>query len=195
MAGFCVGVAERSRLIDGKSIQPGDVVIGIPSSGFHSNGYSLIRRVVFEMAGLTVDRQVPELGRTVGEVLLQPTRLYPKLVLSVLKSHPANACVSGLAHITGGGLKDNIERLLPENCRLHIDRSTWQVPKEFSWLQNLGGIEREEMYHVFNMGIGFTLIVRPQFVSAIQSELTRCGSPNWVIGEMKPGPKGVDYHD
>ena len=193
MAGFCVGVAERTQLIDGKGIRPGDVVIGIPSSGFHSNGYSLIRRVVFGLAGLKVDQTVPELGRTVGDVLLEPTRLYPKLVLTILKTHRPNSAISGLAHITGGGLKDNIERLLPEECRLVIDRSTWQVPPAFTWLQGLGGIEREEMYHVFNMGIGFTLIVRPQFASAIQGDLERAGSPNWVIGEMKAGPRGVEY--
>ena len=193
MAGFCVGVAERTQLIDGKGIRPGDVVIGIPSSGFHSNGYSLIRRVVFGMAALKVDQIVSELGRTVGDVLLEPTRLYPKLVLSLLTTHRPNSAISGLAHITGGGLKDNIERLLPEECHLVIDRSTWLVPATFTWLQGLGGIEREEMYHVFNMGIGFTLIVRPQFASAIQSDLERAGSPNWVIGEMQAGSRGVEY--
>jgi phosphoribosylformylglycinamidine cyclo-ligase len=193
MAGFCVGVAEKSQLIDGKGIQPGDVVIGIPSSGFHSNGYSLIRRVVFNIAGLKVDQTVAELQRTVGDVLLEPTRLYPKLILGLLKTHRPNTAISGLAHITGGGLKDNIERLLPDNVRLKIDRSTWEVPATFSWLQGLGGIEREEMFHVFNMGIGFTVIARPQFADAIQSDLQAAGSPSWVIGEMQAGPRGVDY--
>ena len=193
MAGFCVGVAERSQLIDGRAIRPGDVVIGVPSSGFHSNGYSLIRRVVFGLAGLTVESRVAELERTVGEVLLEPTRLYPKLILGILKSHRPNSAVSGLAHITGGGLKDNIERLLPEGCRLTINRSSWQVPPVFTWLQELGGIEREEMHHVFNMGIGFTLIVRPQFADAVQEDLRREGSPNWVIGEMLTGECGVEY--
>lgn len=193
MAGFCVGVAERTQLIDGQGIRAGDIAIGVPSSGFHSNGYSLIRRVVFDIAKLKVNQLVPELRRTVGDVLLEPTRLYPKLVLAILKSHRPNADVSGLAHITGGGLKDNIERLLPEGCRLTIDRTSWQVPASFTWLQGLGGIEREEMYHVFNMGIGFVLIVRPQSVGTVQSDLTRLGSPNWVIGEMKAGQRGVDY--
>lgn len=192
MAGFCVGVAERSQLIDGQGIRPGDVVIGIPSSGFHSNGYSLIRRVVFEMAGLKVDQVIPELGRTVGDVLLEPTRLYPKLILGLLKTHRPNSAVSGLAHITGGGLKDNIERLLPEGCRLLIDRSTWQVPPAFTWLQKLGGIDREEMYHVFNMGIGFTLLVRPESAAAIQADLLQAGCQNWVIGEIKAGTRGVE---
>ena len=193
MAGFCVGVAERTQLIDGKGIRPGDVVIGIPSSGFHSNGYSLIRRVVFGLAGLKVDQTVAELGRTVGEVLLEPTRLYPKLIQSVLKGHRANSAISGLAHITGGGLKDNIERLLPDECRLVIDRSSWSVPPAFTWLQKLGDIDREEMYHVFNMGIGFTVIVRPQFVDSVQTAITSGGSESWVIGEIHAGTRGVDY--
>jgi phosphoribosylformylglycinamidine cyclo-ligase len=193
MAGFCVGVAERTRLIDGKAIRPGDVVIGLPSSGFHSNGYSLIRKVVFGMAGLSVDHQIPELGKTVGEVLLEPTRLYPRIILNILKSYRVKVAISGLAHITGGGLKDNIERLLPEGCRLQLDRKAAPVPALFTWLQGLGSIERDEMYHVFNMGIGFTLIVRPPFVDSIRRQLTRAGSENWIVGSVKSGPRGVDY--
>jgi phosphoribosylformylglycinamidine cyclo-ligase len=195
MAGFCVGVAERTQLIDGQSIRPGDVVIGLPSSGFHSNGYSLIRKVVFQIAGMSVDQHVAELGRTVGEVLLEPTRLYPKLILSVLKTQHPNSVVSGLAHITGGGLKDNIERLLPESCRLVIDRASWPIPPAFTWLQKLGGIDRDEMFHVFNMGIGFTLIVRPESVAAVRDELTRNGSPHWIVGEIQAGARGVDYRN
>ena len=193
MAGFCVGVAERSRLIDGKAIRPGDVVIGLPSSGFHSNGYSLIRKVVFGMAGLSVTQSIPELGRTVGEVLLEPTRLYPRSILGLIKSYRVKVAISGLAHITGGGLKDNIERLLPEGCRLKIDRSAWSVPPAFTWLQKLGGIDRDEMYHVFNMGIGFALIVRPQFVDSIRRQLTRSGNENRIVGSVAAGSRGVDY--
>lgn len=193
MAGFCVGVAERSRLIDGKAIRPGDVVIGLPSNGFHSNGYSLIRKVVFGMAKLTADQHVPELGTTVGEALLRPTKLYPKLILNILKSYRVKVAISGLAHITGGGLKDNIARLLPDGCRLAIDRNSWPIPPLFTWLQKLGGIERDEMFHVFNMGIGFTLIVRPRFVDSIRQQLTRAGTENWIVGEIKAGPTGVDY--
>jgi phosphoribosylformylglycinamidine cyclo-ligase len=126
-------------------------------------------------------------------VLLEPTRLYPKLILGLLKTHRPNTAISGLAHITGGGLKDNIERLLPDDIRLKIDRTTWEVPATFTWLQGLGGIDREEMFHVFNMGIGFTVIARPQFADAIQSDLQAAGSPSWVIGEMQAGPRGVDY--
>ncbi len=193
MAGFCVGVAERTRLIDGKAIRPGDVVIGLPSSGFHSNGYSLIRKVVFGMAKLTVDQTIPELGMTVGEALLMPTRLYPRLILKLLKSYRVKVAISGLAHITGGGLKDNIERLLPDGCRLALDRTAWPVPPLFTWLQGLGGIDRDEMYHVFNMGIGFTLIVRPRFVDSIRRQLSQAGTEHWIVGEIKSGPRGVDY--
>ena len=120
-------------------------------------------------------------------------RLYPKLIQSILKSHRPNSAVSGLAHITGGGLKDNIERLLPEKCKLKLDRSAWPVPPEFTWLQRLGGIDRDEMYHVFNMGIGFTLIVRPQFAQSIRRQLTAAGTDHWTIGEIKSGQRGVDY--
>ena len=193
MAGFCVGVAERTRLIDGRAIRPGDVVIGLPSSGFHSNGYSLIRKVVFGMAGLSVDQHIDELDRTVGQVLLEPTRLYPRTILKILKAYRVKVAISGLAHITGGGLKDNIERLLPEGCRLQIDRKAWPVPASFTWLQKLGGIDRDEMYHVFNMGIGFTLIVRPTFVESIRRQLTNAGSEHWIVGSVKAGPRGVDY--
>lgn len=193
MAGFCVGVAERTRLIDGKAIRPGDVVIGIPSSGLHSNGYSLIRKVVFGMAKLAVSDRVPELGKTVGEVLLEPTRLYPKLILGILKSYRVKVAISGLAHITGGGLKDNIERLLPEGCRLSLDRAASPVPPVFTWLKKLGNIDRDEMYHVFNMGIGFTIISRPSFAESIRRQLSRAGSDSWVIGQIQSGPRGVDY--
>ena len=111
----------------------------------------------------------------------------------MLKSHPANSVVSGLAHITGGGLKDNIERLLPEDCRLIIDRSQWQVPAAFTWLQGLGQIEREEMFRVFNMGIGFAVLVRGQFADAVRADLERAGTPSWVIGEVQSGTREVLY--
>ena len=145
------------------------------------------------MAKLPIDHHVPELGQTVGEALLRPTRLYPRLILNILKSYRVKVAISGLAHITGGGLKDNIERLLPEGCRLSLDRVAWPVPALFSWLQGLGGIDRDEMYHVFNMGIGFTLIVRPRFVDSIRQQLSRAGTENWIVGEIKAGPRGVDY--
>lgn len=193
MAGFCVGVAERTRLIDGRAIRPRDVVIGIASSGFHSNGYSLIRKVVFEKAGLDIDSQVAELGQTVGDALLEPTRIYAKLVQAILQRYRVKLAVSGIAHITGGGLRDNIERFLPDGCRVQIDRGTWTTPAVFNWLQKLGGIDREEMYRVFNMGIGLVLIVRPTFADSIRRQLITLNCDAWVLGEVVCGEKGVEY--
>lgn len=193
MAGFCVGVVERNQIIDGTAIRPGDALIGIASSGFHSNGYSLIRRIVFGIAGLKIDQQVPELGRTVADVLLEPTRIYAAMTAGILKQFPASSAVSGLAHITGGGLKDNVERLLPEGCRVSIDRRCWEMPAEFQWLQSLGNVDREEMFHVFNMGIGFVAIVRAPFADAVRRMLHDAGHRAWLIGEVRAGERGVEY--
>ncbi|MFO0919344.1 MAG: phosphoribosylformylglycinamidine cyclo-ligase [Planctomycetaceae bacterium] len=194
MAGFCVGVVERNQIIDGKGIHSGDVLIGLASSGFHSNGYSLIRRAVFGMAGLTIDHLVPDLNRTVGDVLLEPTRIYAQTVAQLLPQFPARTAISGLAHITGGGLKDNIERLLPDGCRVNIDRRSWPTPPEFAWVQRLGNVDHEEMFHVFNMGIGFVVIVRPQFADAIRNSLDQSGIRAWLIGEVRSGERGVEYY-
>lgn len=194
MAGFCVAVAERSQLIDGSTIRPGDVAIGIASSGLHSNGFSLIRKCVFEHAGLSADQYVQELGRTVGEELLEPTRIYVKAIRQLLTVVAPRTQVTGLAHITGGGIRDNIERILPGDCRLEIDRGNWQVPPVFGWLQGLGNIEREEMFRVFNMGIGFVVICRPDAVGTVQQQLTQLGLTHCQLGEMQSAAeRGVDY--
>lgn len=159
MAGFCVGAAERSELIDGKQrIAEGDVLVAVPSSGFHSNGYSLIRKAVFEHAGLSVHDRIDELNATVGETLLRPTRIYAKLV-SGLQQQLGNAAIHGIAHITGGGLCENFARILPAGLRADFDRAAWTVPSEFSWLQKLGNIADDEMFRVFNMGIGLVICV------------------------------------
>lgn len=196
MAGFCTGVVERSRIIDGSTIRPGDVAVGIASSGLHSNGYSLIRKAVFDVAGLEIDDTVPELGRTVADVLLEPTRIYVRPILTVLKSLAPRTQITGLAHITGGGLRDNIERILPADCRLTIDRQAWPMPPVFTWLQGLGDIDREEMYRVFNMGIGFVVLVRPDAVAALQKQLTALGLEHWRLGDVRSAEsRGVDYQD
>jgi len=175
MAGFCVGIVERGNLIDGSKIQPGDVILGIPSSGFHSNGYSLIRKIVFEQAGMKIDDEIPcssppsqagGRGGSVGDVLLTPTRIYVDVVSTLMNSRHA-ASITGIAHITGGGLQENIDRLLPDGCRAVIDDSTWAAPPEFQWLQQLGDVDSDEMSRVFNMGIGLTLIVRGEAVDSI----------------------------
>ncbi|MFV0446386.1 MAG: phosphoribosylformylglycinamidine cyclo-ligase [Planctomycetaceae bacterium] len=184
LAGFCVGVVERTRIIDGRRIQPGDIVIGLDSSGLHSNGYSLVRKVVFELAGLEWEDDVAALGTTVGDALLTPTRIYSSEVQTLLRT--AGDAVTGIAHITGGGLADNIERLLPSGCHLEIDRSTWTPPAVFQWLQQLGEIETEEMFRVFNMGIGLVLLVRPDAAEAVRQSLADAGSASRVIGQIVP---------
>ncbi len=185
LAGFCVSVAERSQLIDGSTIRPGDVAIGLASSGLHSNGYSLVRKCVFEHAQLDVEQHIPELGRTVGDALLEPTRIYVRTIRALLTAVAPRTQVTGLAHITGGGLRDNTERILPADCRLVIDRTAWAPPPIFSWLQGLGEIEREEMFRVFNMGIGFVIFARPDAVPAILKQLQTQEVAHWQIGGVE----------
>ena len=192
MAGFSVGVVERSQIIDGtQSICEGDVLIGVESSGFHSNGYSLLRKVVTEGAGLSYDAQVPELGCTVAEALLEPTRLYVRSVLDVLQDETLRSSVHGLAHITGGGLPDNVKRVLPENCGATIRTSSWQRRPVFDWVQSLGSVAQDEMYHVFNMGIGFVLAVAPEAANAVQSKIAEHDFAVWQIGEVVAGDQSV----
>lgn len=191
MAGFSVGVVDKPKLIDGKAVRPGDVVIGIASTGFHSNGYSLVRKVVFDHAKLTVESNIPELGRTVGDALLEPTRIYVRPVQDVLKNAPVGS-VHGLCHITGGGLEENIERILPDNVRVRIHTESWTRLPLFDWLQGLGNIDRAEMFRVFNMGIGFTLIVSPDVVDVVKERLATFPFSIWTIGEVVEGPKGVE---
>ena len=186
LAGFCVGVVERKRLVDGSAIQPGDVAIGIASSGLHSNGYSLVRKAVFEMGGLTCADRVPELGdRAVGEILLTPTRLYARPVKSVLRHYRVKQVVHGIAHITGGGLAENLARIVPPTVQVEIDRSSWPVPGVFGWVQRLGGIESAEMDRVFNMGIGMVLVVAPHYAESPRHPLADCGHESWPIGTVR----------
>ncbi len=193
LAGFCVGVVERKRIVDGTGIRAGDTVIGLESSGLHSNGFSLVRKAVFDRAGLKVDEQVAELGQTVGEVLLTPTRIYAKPILDLLHKKPHKPLIRGMAHITGGGIADNLERVLPENCRVNIDRAAWEPPAVFSWLMRAGNIDREEMFRVFNMGIGFTIVVRPRVADSVQRRLARHEIKTWVLGTVEEGERGVAY--
>jgi phosphoribosylformylglycinamidine cyclo-ligase len=194
MAGFCVGVVERDHMVSGLAIQVGDVVLGLESSGLHSNGYGLVRKVVFEHARLTVNHHVPELGRTIGQELLEPTRLYVRAVKNILHHYPVKKrVVRGLAHITGGGLIDNVPRVLPPGRRVRIKRGSWPVPPVFGWLQNLGGIDQSEMDRVFNQGIGFVMIVSPYFAESIQRQLEQDRVPAHVIGEVASGDPGVDF--
>jgi phosphoribosylformylglycinamidine cyclo-ligase len=193
LAGFCVGVVERAKLIDGKAISPDDVVLGVASSGLHSNGYSLARRVVFDIAGLAVDAVVDELGETVGQALIRPTRIYVRPLRRVLGYYKVKSVVHGIAHITGGGLRENLERILPAGVRAVIDRHGWPIPPIFPWLQRLGEIDADEMDTVFNMGVGMALVVSPYYVDSIRHQLADCGVESWPIGRVEAGERGVDW--
>lgn len=184
LAGFCVGVAERSKIIDGKAIQDQDVLIGVASSGCHSNGFSLIRRVVFEIAGLNPDDYVPELGKTVAEELLTPTRLYVRPTLAILDKFGANEGIRGIAHITGGGLVENLSRIIPDGLKCDITPDSWEVLPVFKWLQKLGAIDDDEMERVFNMGLGLVLVVKPEVADSVCAELDGMGLKNYKVGKI-----------
>ena len=194
LGGFCVGVASRKHVIDGSKIQPGDVVIGVASNGLHSNGFSLVRNVVFKQNGLTVNDVIQGTGtdldgRSVGDVLLEPTRIYVKPALEILEAH--RDAVHGIAHITGGGLHENLERVVPEGSRVLIDKESWTVKPVFRWIQGLGEIEEDEMYRVFNMGLGLVFVVAPEAVEAIQAILDAQKLQNWQIGKVVAGERAV----
>jgi len=193
LAGFCTGVVERHKIVDGGSIQPGDAVLGLASTGFHSNGYSLIRKAVFEHAKLRIDSHVKELGQTVGEALLEPTRIYVKPIKRVLQHYSVKRVIRGMAHITGGGLVENIPRILPPECQVVIRRGSWPLPPVFPWLQALGDIDQAEMDRVFNGGIGFVLIVSPYYADSIQRQLCEDRVPTVIIGEVRRGPGDVVF--
>ncbi len=187
LAGFCVGVVDEKNLISGRSIQPGDVVLGINSSGIHSNGYSLARKVIFEIGKYSIDSFVPELNQTVADALLEPTLIYSALTRSILAHYKIKNVIHGLAHVTGGGLLENTERILPPTVDLVFERGSWQILPVFDWIAKLGQVEQTEMEHVFNMGIGFVVIASPYYASHIQSMIKQLGYQCWTIGEARPG--------
>lgn len=194
LAGFAVGAVDRPKIIDGRTIAPGDVLLGLASSGLHSNGYSLARRVLFDQAKLTVSSQPHELDRPLGEILLTPTRIYAKQILALIQEFP----VKGIAHITGGGITENLPRVLPAGMRARIHRSRWAVPPIFSVISTLGSVERDEMYRVFNMGIGLILVVSPRSVDAMVTRIAAMGEQAALIGEVVTGTAGeadVQYAD
>ncbi|MDH3717539.1 MAG: phosphoribosylformylglycinamidine cyclo-ligase [Planctomycetota bacterium] len=193
LAGFCVGVVERNKLLDGHAIQPDDIVLGVASSGLHSNGYSLARKAIFDVGGLAIADLVEPLGRTVGEVLLEPTHIYVKPVRAILSHYTVKNVVHGIAHITGGGLCENLERILPDGVRAQLQRDSWPVPRVFSWLQQLGNIDDQEMERVFNMGIGLVLVVSPYYGESVRSQLKDFGLESWQIGTITPGEKAAGW--
>ena len=194
LAGFCVGVVERKGVIDGRAIAPGDTVLGLASTGLHSNGYSLARKVVFEIAGMKAEDHVEELGTTVGQAMLTPTRIYVRPVRSVLSYYTVKNVVHGIAHVTGGGLCENLERIVPEGSQVVIDRGSWPIPPVFSWIQRLGEVEQPEMDRVFNMGIGMALVVSSFYAESIRHQLAQSGVESWPIGRVQEGPRGVVWN-
>lgn len=187
LAGFCVGVAEKSQLITGANISESDLIIGIASSGFHSNGFSLVRKVVFEKAGHSIHDYIDELQSTVAQALLTPTIIYAKLVRSILRHYKVKNVVHGIAHITGGGLLDNSQRILPPQVDLVFQRNAWECPKVFDWVQRLGQIDSDEMDRVFNMGIGLVLVVSPFYANTIMELARQQGLKAYQIGVVAPG--------
>ena len=191
LAGFCVGVVERRSVIDGSAMVPGDCVLGVASSGIHSNGYSLVRKVVFETAGLDIKERVQELEQSVGDILIHPTRIYARPVRQVLNHYRVKNVVHGMAHITGGGLLENLGRIVPDGLQLQIQPGSWDVPPVFPWLQQLGEIPDDEMNRVFNMGLGLVMVVSPYYAKNIQQMFQEFGLASWVIGEALEGEAGV----
>jgi phosphoribosylformylglycinamidine cyclo-ligase len=190
VAGFIIGVVERAHIIDGKRITPGDVLIGLPSSGLHTNGYSLARRIVFDHLKLDVASRVPELNSTVGEALLLPHRSYLPIVDPLL----GTATIKGMAHITGGGITDNLPRILPAGTHASIDRGAWPVPPLFQWLVSAGGVPIDDAYRTFNMGIGLIVACSPEDWQAVLTTFHEHGEPHArVIGRITAGEPGVSY--
>ncbi len=192
LAGFALGVVELKRLQGAQRAEPDDVIIGLASDGIHSNGYSLVRRLVFDQAGLKVTDGVEELDQTVGEALLTPTRIYVRPVIDLLHAYKLKRPVRAMAHITGGGLPGNIPRCLPDGCGATLHRGSWPVPPVFEWLGSLG-VNEDEMFRVFNMGIGYVLIVRPTFARAVIRRLERAGERAYEIGVVRRGAPGVRF--
>jgi phosphoribosylformylglycinamidine cyclo-ligase len=190
LAGFAVGVVEKSRIVDGRNIAEGDLLIGLASSGPHSNGFSLIRRILAASAADLGQRMAGGTGQTLGAALLDPTRIYVKPILALL----AEGQVKGMAHITGGGLVENTHRMFPQHLAARIDSSRWTRPPIFDWLQHAGNVSTDEMHRVFNCGIGFILVAAPESAAALRDRLQALGETAYVIGEVErraPGAPGT----
>ena len=187
IAGCIVGLLDKADIIDGSKVQPGDVVVGIASSGLHTNGYSLARKVLFEDAGLKADQYVPELGAVLGDILLVPHKCY----LNSIRSLMADFDIYSMAHITGGGFYGNIPRALPSYCQVTVERRNWGVPPIFNLIQEKGNIDTSEMHRTFNMGIGMVLIVAKEIGMQVEERLNELGENAWIIGEVHKGGREV----
>ena len=192
MAGFAVGVVELKRAMSTERVEAGDVILGLASSGIHSNGYTLVRAIVKERK-LALNKVYPELDqeRTLGQVLLTPTRIYARQIVAVMRTYKVKNIIAGMAHITGGGLPGNVCRALPGDLDAHIDTSSWRVPAVFQFLQRHGNVDRDEMYRVFNMGIGYVVIVKPHFALAVREKLEKQGETVHTIGKVVKGSGDV----
>lgn len=185
IAGFAVGVVERDKLITSERVKEGDIILGLPSTGLHSNGYTLVRKIVFERQNLKGDEYFDELKKTIGEELLTPTKLYPKICLPLIAKYN----IHGMVHITGGGFYENIPRALPKGMTAEIDGASWQMNNIFALLQKWGNVPWEEMYRTFNMGIGMVLIVDKDDVQDIKTDLSKIGEECFEIGQVVKGDK------
>jgi phosphoribosylformylglycinamidine cyclo-ligase len=188
LAGFIVGVVARDRIIDGSAIRTGDALVGLASTGLHTNGYTLARKIVFDVMGLGVDDELPGTGRSVGDELLAVHRSY----LGVLRAPLEQGVVRGLAHVTGGGIPGNLPRVLPDGLGGEVDRSAWPVPPVFGALADAGAVAREEMDRVFNMGVGMIVVVAPEHAPVVGEAFMDAGVESWTIGRVVEG-KGVSY--
>jgi len=190
LAGFAVGVVERSAIIDGTKVRPGDVVLGVSSSGLHSNGYSLARKALLELGGLTLDTVLPELGESLADVLLRPTRIYVKAIQAAIAAGP----IHSLCHVTGGGLPENLPRVLPAGVALELDTHTWKRPAIFDVIQKLGSVVDSEMYRTFNMGLGLVLTVPAASADAVASAFEAAGEHVQRVGRAvahESGPRVI----
>ncbi|MBN2138134.1 MAG: phosphoribosylformylglycinamidine cyclo-ligase [Sedimentisphaerales bacterium] len=188
MAGFAVGIVERKKIVTGRAVRPGDVVLGLASSGLHSNGYTLVRNICFKQNKLKVDARPAEFGGArLGDVLLEPTRIYVRAVVKLLRQYKVKQVVHAMAHITGGGLVGNIPRVLPDRCNAVLKKSSWPVPKVFGFLQEKGPVKEAEMFRVFNMGVGYVLIVAEDFADSIMKKLAKYGEKVYKIGRITTG--------
>ncbi|MGB0404650.1 MAG: phosphoribosylformylglycinamidine cyclo-ligase, partial [Fusobacterium sp.] len=189
LAGFCVGVVEKSKLITGEKVKKGNKIIGIPSSGVHSNGFSLVRKIVMKDNEFDLNAYKERFdGKTLGETLLTPTRIYVKTIKKLLEKVEIN----GMCHVTGGGFYENIPRILPDKLRAKIDTKAINTPEIFKFLEEKGNLEKEELYNVFNMGIGFILVVEENKIEKIMEELENLGEKPVILGEIIDGEKGVE---
>jgi phosphoribosylformylglycinamidine cyclo-ligase len=188
VAGFVVGVVERSKIIDGSAIQPGDILIGLPSSGLHSNGYSLARKVLLEAGRLELHQHLEELGQSLGEELLTPTRIYVQQVKPLLET----GLIKGMAHITGGGLLENIPRVLPPGAAVELNLNSWPVPPVFELIRRIGNVPEAEMYRTFNMGVGLVLVVPAAHQEELMTALANQGERAYIIGAVIAGEGQVE---